>query len=133
MKTKKGCRASKQDGSACGATALSGSEFCFFHDPSKASDRRAAQSLGGQGNRIRTLSEATPDVKIENSADVVALICETINQVRKGCIDPRVANAVGYLANLATKAMEQNELETRIAKLEGLFERRTADLNGRQT
>jgi hypothetical protein len=128
---KKVCRARKQDGSTCGATALAGSEFCFFHDPSKAADRRAAQSLGGQGNRIRTLSEATPDVKIQNSGDVVALICETINQVRKGTIDPRVANAVGYLANLATKALEQNELETRIAKLEGLFEKRTAAVSGR--
>lgn len=131
MKSKKLCNARKQDGSKCEANALAGSEFCFFHDPSKSADRRAAQSLGGQGNRMKTLSETTPDVKIQNSADVVVLICDTINQVRKGAIDPRVANAVGYLANLATKALEQNDLETRIEKLEELFEERAAAGSGR--
>jgi hypothetical protein len=37
---------------------------------------------------------------------------------------------VGYLANLATKALEQNELETRIAKLEDLLENRAAAVSG---
>jgi hypothetical protein len=49
---------------------------------------------------MRTLDESVPDVKIENSGDVTALLSETVNQVRKGFIDPQVANAVGYLANL---------------------------------
>jgi hypothetical protein len=52
---------------------------------------------------------------------VVRLILETINQVRKGAIDPRVANAVGYLANVVIKALEQDELEARIKKLEALL------------
>jgi hypothetical protein len=63
-------------------------------------------------------------VKVEDCGDVVALISETINQVRKGVIDPRVANAVGYLANVLIKAFEQDELETRIERLEALLERR---------
>ena len=57
MKSEKLCQARKQDGSKCEASVLAGSEFCFFHDPSKCADRRAAQSLGGQANRMRTLSE----------------------------------------------------------------------------
>lgn len=44
MKSKKLCKARKQDGSKCEASALAGSEFCFFHDPSRSADRRAAQS-----------------------------------------------------------------------------------------
>ncbi len=35
------------------------------------------------------------DVKVESGSEVVKLLSETINQVRRGEIDPRVTNAVG--------------------------------------
>jgi len=47
-------------------------------------------------------------------------IPETINQVRKGQIDPRVANAVGYLANVLIRAVEQGDLEKRLDDLEAV-------------
>ncbi len=75
-------------------------------------------------NRQKTLEGATPDAKIQNCGDALALISDTINQVRKGDIDPRVANSVGYLATIAMRAFEQNDLETRIAKLESLLKSR---------
>lgn len=118
------CKASNRAGSRCEAAALEGSDFCFFHDPSRAAERREAQTLGGQRNRMKTLDPAIPDVKFESSAQVVTLLSDTINQVRKGDIDPRIGNTVGYLANLLIKALEQNELETRINRLEALFENR---------
>jgi hypothetical protein len=121
---KKTCKAAKLDGSRCQASALPGAGFCFFHDPSKAAERREAQALGGRQNRMKTLDAGVPAVKIEDCGDVVALISETINQVRRGEIDPRVANAVGYLANVLIKAFEQDELETRVEKLEALLEGR---------
>lgn len=123
--TKRPCRAAKADGSRCRAAALPGSDFCFFHDPAKADERRAAQSFGGSRNRMKTLSADTPDMKIEDSKDVVKLISATINQVRKGEIDPRVANAIGYLANILIKAVEQGDLEGRIADLEAVMKARS--------
>jgi hypothetical protein len=123
--TKHACEAVKSDGSRCQAAALPGSEFCFFHDPSKAAERREAHAAGGRQNRMRTLDRAASDVKIEDSGDVIALLSETINQVRKGLIDPRVANSVGYLANIAIRVFAQDEMENRIAKLEQLLERRS--------
>jgi hypothetical protein len=119
------CKAMKESGEECRTSALPQSGFCYFHDPAKAVERREAQALGGRQNRIRALDAATPDVKVEDCGDVVALISETINQVRKGVIDPRVANSVGYLANVLINAFERDELETRIEKLEALFERRS--------
>jgi len=115
---KKPCRAMKPDGSRCQAAALPGSGFCFFHDPAKAEDRRAAQAFGGSQNRMKTLADDAPDLKIEGCEDVVRLISTTINQVRKGQLDPRVANAIGYLANVLIKAVEQGEVERRLADLE---------------
>jgi hypothetical protein len=114
------CSATKQDHSKCQAPALPESEFCFFHDPSKAEKRREAQAQGGRQNRVKTLEDSAPDVKVEDSGDAIALISETINQVRKGQIDPRVANSVGYLANILIRAVEQNKLESRIEQLEAL-------------
>jgi hypothetical protein len=56
---------------------------------------------------------------------VVKLLGETINQVRRGVIDPRVANAVGYLANILLGATGQRELESRLAELESLVKSRS--------
>jgi hypothetical protein len=123
MKTpiRKICNATKPDQSICQAVALPGSEFCFFHDPSKAEQRREAQAQGGRQNRMKTLEDSAPDVKLEDSGDAIALITETINEARKGKIDPRVANSVGFLANILIKAVEKNKLETRIEQLEALL------------
>ena len=121
---KRTCKATKSDGGTCQAAALPGSDFCYFHDPATAAARRRAQSLGGRGNRMASLPTDAPDVKVENGADVVRLLGETINQVRRGAIDPRVANAVGYLANILLGATGQRELEDRIAELESLVKNR---------
>ena len=117
---KQSCRAVKSDGSRCQAAALPDSDFCFFHDPSRADERRDAQALGGRQNRMKTLDATAPDIRVEDCQDVVRLISETINQVRKGQIDPRVANAVGYLANVLIRAVEQGEMEKRLAELEAI-------------
>ena len=121
---KKSCTATKDDGTACGAAALPGSHFCFFHDPAKAAARRQAQSAGGQANKMATLPADVPDVTVEDGADVVKLLGATINQVRRGEIDPRVANAVGYLSNIVLSATGQRELESRLAELETLVKNR---------
>src|ERR1019366_825737 len=47
-KTKRTCRATKPDGTPCSATAQEGKNWCYFHDPEKAEERRAAQARGGQ-------------------------------------------------------------------------------------
>jgi hypothetical protein len=121
---KKSCAATKRNGKACEAAALPGSHFCFFHDPAKAAARRKAQSRGGLANRMATLPADAPDVKVEDGADVVKLLSSTINQVRRGEIDPRVGNSVGYLANIVLTATGQRELESRIAELESLVKSR---------
>jgi hypothetical protein len=115
------CKAKKPDGTRCNSSVLPGSNFCFFHDPAKAAERRGAQALGGRQNRLKTLYSRASDMKIRDCGDVVTLMSEAINQVRKGAIDPRVANAVGYLVNVVIKALEQDELETRIERLEALL------------
>jgi hypothetical protein len=124
----KNCSATKRDQSNCQAPALPGSQFCFFHDPAKAEKRRQAQAEGGRQNRMKTLEDSVPEVKVEDCGDAIALISATINQVRKGQIDPRVANSIGFLANILIKALERDKLEARIEQLEALLKVQTPRL-----
>ena len=114
------CKARKKDGTRCKVIASLGSDFCFFHDPDRAIERKAARSQGGSCGLIRTLLADAPDVRIDSCADVVTLISETINQVRRGQIDPKVGNCVGYLLNIGLKALDQGDVEKRLEDLEAL-------------
>jgi hypothetical protein len=109
------CQQVKNDGSKCQAPRLAGSDFCFFHDPEKSAEREAAQRAGGQRNKMAVLPSTAPDARLQDTRDVVTLLSETINHVRRGEIDPKVANAVGYLGGLLMKAIHEAEIEKRKA------------------
>jgi hypothetical protein len=112
------CQYLKPDGGKCQARSVSGSEFCFFHDPKRTGERKAAQRSGGLRNKLAVLPSTAPDARLQDNHDVVKLLAETINQVRRGDIDPKVANAVGYLGGLLMKALHETEIEGRLAALE---------------
>ena len=112
------CKGTTADGTRCRANAMTGSEYCFFHDPSTAEEREAARQAGGRVGKTTVLSPDTPDAPLSSMADVVRLLGETINQVRRGEIDPKVANAVGYLASALLRALEQGDIEKRLAQVE---------------
>jgi hypothetical protein len=120
---KRPCQAKTADGTICQAAALAGSDFCFFHDPDRATERREANAAGGRQGKMKTLDADAPDVRVESSQDVVRLLSDTINQVRTGQLDPRVANAIGYLANILIRAAEQGNIEKRIEDLEAAVRR----------
>jgi hypothetical protein len=64
----------------------------------------------------------TPDNPLRNTQDVSVLLGESINQVRRGQLDPRVANAVGYLASILQGALQQGPLEERLQRLEATLD-----------
>ena len=124
------CSATKPDQSKCENAVIDGSEFCFFHDPLKAQQRREAQARGGRENRMKTLDSTAPDVRLDDVRDAQAVLKQTLNWVLKGTIDPRIANSVCFIVNTFMRAAEQGNLETRIEDLEALLEARvpTSDL-----
>jgi hypothetical protein len=114
------CHANKADGSRCGALALPGQEHCFFHAPSREQERAAARSRGGQASRRKAavLPLDTAELALATVDDVVKLLAQTINQTRTGRLDTRTANAVGYLCGILLKALQDSDLDRRIAALE---------------
>lgn len=111
----KQCNHFKADGLQCGAPRQKNSPFCFTHDPDKANERMLAWKAGGHAKRI--LPELKP-IKLDKPRDAVKLLAQTINEVRKGEIDPRIATAIFYGANTLLKAFELAELEDRLDAIE---------------
>lgn len=126
------CKRKTANGQPCKATALQGSDACFFHHPGMATKRKAAQRAGGieRSKTAAVLPADLPDVPLANVQDVIGLLGTTINQVRKGIVDPRVSNAVGYLAGMMLKAMEQGPIEERLAMLEQIVKAKSRPFAG---
>jgi hypothetical protein len=101
------CEATRKDGSCCPAPATA-TGFCCFHDPSSAE----ARIRGGRNSHrpAATLGPDAPDLPLSTAEDVVGLLGATINQVRRGELDPKVGNCVAVLAGTLLKALEGGEL-----------------------
>ena len=117
------CHFRKKDGSRCGANAQPDNGTCVFHDPARAGDGPRARQAGGlnRSRPAKTLPPDTPDHSLASPKDVSNLLADSINQLRRGELDPRVANAVGYLSTVLLRALEQGPLEERMAKLEAML------------
>ena len=121
--TKK-CGSRKKDGERCDANAQAGKDSCVFHDPAKAAEGQRARRAGGlrRSRPAAVLPRDTPNHPLRNTTEVSALLAETINQVRRGVIDPRVANCMGQLASVMLRSLEQGPLEIRMARLEAALD-----------
>ncbi|HYT90012.1 MAG TPA: hypothetical protein VEL76_15000 [Gemmataceae bacterium] len=113
------CRATKQGGDPCRATALPGSDYCFFHAPNRAAERDAGRRAGGKerSKKAVVLPENTADLPLTSVADVTTALATTVNQVRRGELDVKAANAVGYLCSVLLKALEESTLEKELQEL----------------
>ncbi len=89
----KKCEFGKKNGEPCGADAQTGKSLCVFQDPDKASDGRRARRAGGiarsRGGTV--LPSDTPDHPLGNTKNVSAFLADSINELRRGQLDPRVA------------------------------------------
>jgi hypothetical protein len=117
------CSFRKKDGSRCGANAQPANGLCVFHDPARAADGRRARKAGGirRSRAAAVLPSDTPDHPLGTSKDVSELLAKSINQLRTGQLDPKVATGVGYLSTVLLRALEQGPAEERLAKIEAIL------------
>jgi hypothetical protein len=97
-----------------------GSVYCYFHDPAAAAERVESRRKGGRerSQRATTVAAEDPDPPLTSLANVSALLADTICRVRKGTLDAKLANTVGYLAGILIRSIEGGEMEHRLAVLE---------------
>jgi hypothetical protein len=114
------CEHKKSNGERCRAKALTNDRFCFFHSPTKNQERRQARQAGGVSRSQKTtvLPADTEERILNRPTDVCQLLGETINQVRRGLLDSRIATTVGYLAAALLRGMEHGHLDDRLTRIE---------------
>jgi len=112
------CKATTRGGRPCQAFPVAGSDFCFWHDPSRAAQRTLARKKGGRARHGRRLSTTGEIVKLGSVADVVALLEGAVGDLLELENSVARARAVATLAGVVVKALEVSELEDRIARLE---------------
>jgi len=115
----KQCSFTKSNGEKCNAWSMADSDFCFFHNPKTKKFKKEAVVKGGKGNKKNY--EPLEEIKIKDNKDVVKLIVKTINEVRQGSADVRIANCIFYGTGQLIKALELAGLEERIAKIEEII------------
>jgi hypothetical protein len=110
------CQHKKRDGKRCGAPALTGQARCAIH----AEPGRAAE-LGSRGGRRRATYRSAflrEFAAPKTAADLRELLAESIIEIRAGKLDPRIANALGYLGASYLRALEVSDIESRLDALE---------------
>ena len=60
-------------------------------------------------------------MEIEKPEDIKKLISETINEVRAGNMDVKIANCIGFLSNHFLKATEVCDISYRIETIERII------------
>jgi len=116
------CKFVKPDGIPCAANALRNRQFCFFHDPSVKAARDEARREGGRerSRRAAVLPDA-PDLHLNTHKDVLALLSQTGSQLRRGELDPRIANGLFYLCSIALTALKQGPMEDQLHHVESVL------------
>lgn len=113
------CVQIKANGEECQANAMDNCDYCVMHNPNiTAETKKEIQRKGGENRAIMVGEVVGEEVRIESTKDVVKLMENTINRVRQGRLDARVANTIGYLAGITLKALEQEDIAERLKAIE---------------
>ena len=123
----------KSSGEVCKAHPISGSDYCYFHNPNiKESEKRKSRSRGGRLNRHTSAdTKKISALKLKEIKDIAILLGETINSVRIDLFTTdslsakiKIANSIGFLSGHLLNALEKSDLEKRLEALEQrLFEK----------
>ena len=116
------CEFIKSNGEQCNANAMRDSQFCFTHNPKMKKAKKEAVIKGGKSPKKNY--NPLPPVDLADNQGVARLLAQVINEVRRGEIDLRVANCIGYLAGHLIKALEISDLEKRVEEIEKTIKER---------
>jgi hypothetical protein len=122
------CKAQTKAGGMCAAPAVERG-LCFFHaHPEKLAE---LGRQGGKSNRRWNPADGNVSkIPLKSIADVSGLLEETINRVRHGPFDLRAANAIGFLASVLLRSLEQGPIEERMAKIEATLAANASQTKG---
>ena len=112
------CKQTKADGSPCQASVQRDSDLCYFHDPTKATERSAGRVRGGM--RSHRKAKGIPDAKPpETIEEIKELMSEVAAGAARGDVASNVANSVAKCCDILMKAMVSGRAPQRPGEDEG--------------
>ena len=106
------CKGIKADGSRCrGEKLISGTEYCWFHDPEKSEERAKASSKGGSKHHYRKIISLP---RIKQAKDILKLLNKAIAEIER--LESAETRAILLLraVGMGSKALQVSDLEERI-------------------
>lgn len=83
--------------------------------------------------RSAVLPADTPDALLGTHAELAAFLATTLNQTRRGELDPRVCNALTYGASVQLRVIENGDLAKRLEAVEAALRNLEAANAGRRS
>lgn len=119
MTSTRTCQARNERGETCRQAPLMNGDYCFWHSPDHREEAAEARRLGGlRRRRERTVASAY-DVEGLGSAGAVRRLLEIAVMDTLGSENSIArARTLAYLAQVALRMLEVEELEQRLATLE---------------
>ena len=105
---------------------LSGSEFCFSHEPTKGRDRALARAKGGRNRQTPRGSAPPAEAPALRTVDAIqrqleAALYDTLHQENS----EQRSRTLGYLLGIGLRALEVGGLEERVAAIESRLTHQT--------
>lgn len=118
------CTAKTTSGKRCAAKVLTGSRFCFAHDPSQGAKRAQARKRGGERNRTpHNGDESIIPSDMNTLADAKKILAYTLAEILPMENSIARARVLLSLFDSFVKSFEIGELEERIAALEATIKK----------
>lgn len=112
------CKALTRAGGRCSGWAIGGGDFCFTHSPQASEARQVARLKGGYNRRTAARVSGDTPIAIASMADVLKLINVVVADSWQLENSPARSRCLLACASTAIEALEIEELEARIMRLE---------------
>lgn len=112
------CQGTNREGGPCSATPRTGKQWCIWHDPTLAEQRRRWNSEAGRAKSNASRARKRVLTGARDLAEVDAALCLALDKVLAGDIEPNVATAAASLARAIVSARQASAFEDRLAELE---------------
>lgn len=123
------CAAARKDGMPCGMHRLSGSPYCWSHDPGAAQERAEARRRGGQSAQ-RRLGRSPEEAYLGVTLHDIPAVRRLLEIAAEGTLalgNSAVRNrTLASIATVAVRVFEAGEVEVRISALEQRLAEREA-------
>lgn len=113
------CKGTTKAGAPCQAPPVSGSDYCYTHDPDLEQERADSRRRGGLSLHYGSSGKPSGEpIELRTADDVLKLLETATADIMGRKPSLQRAKALVYVASVARQAVETSDLAARITALE---------------